>query len=259
MDKDGGPIAVPTADKRQARRIPLVWIVPLITALIGVWLAWDTFSKRGPTITIAFESAGGLQAGQSQLKFKDVTMGTVKSLAVSPDFSQVIVTVETTREAEPLLSDKTVFWVVKPELFAGRISGLDTLLSGSYIGMLPSTEKGKSERHFVGSANPPVLTASAPGTIFKLETRRVGSISLANSVALASVSGGMSVKTAPALSLQAMVSAARSQTKAACPSEARMLETCGTAGIGLPRFGTPPGDSHLKDSGSFESDARRSS
>ena len=174
--------AVPTADKRQARRIPLVWIVPLVTALIGAWLAWDTFSKRGPTITIAFESAGGLQAGQSQLKFKDVTMGTVKSLAVSPDFSQVIVTVETTREAEPLLSDKTTFWVVKPQLFAGRISGLDTLLSGSYIGMLPSTEKGKPERHFVGSDNPPVLPVSAPGTVFKLETRRVGSISLGSPI-----------------------------------------------------------------------------
>jgi len=173
---------VPTAGKRHARRIPLVWIVPLVTALIGAWLAWDTFSKRGPTITIAFESAGGLQAGQSQLKFKDVTMGTVKSLAVSPDFSQVIVTVETTREAEPLLSDKTVFWVVQPQLFAGRLTGLDTLLSGSYIGMLPSTEKGKSERHFVGSPNPPVLPVSTPGTVFKLETRRVGSISLGSPI-----------------------------------------------------------------------------
>jgi paraquat-inducible protein B len=182
MDKDHEAVAVPTATRRRARRIPIVWIVPLITALIGSWLAWDTFSKRGPTITISFESAAGLQAGQSQLKFKEVVMGTVKSIAVAPDFSKVIVTVETTREAEPLLSDKTIFWVVKPQLFAGRISGLDTLLSGSYIGMLPSTAKGKPERHFVGSDNPPVLPVSAPGTVFKLETRRVGSISLGSPI-----------------------------------------------------------------------------
>lgn len=182
MDTRQEAVAVPTAAKRKARRIPLVWLVPLITALIGAWLAWDTFSKRGPTITITFESADGLQAGQSQLKFKDVVMGTVKSIAVTPDFARVIVTVETTHEAEPLLSDKTVFWVVKPQLFAGRISGLDTLLSGSYIGMLPSTEKGTFQRHFVGSPNPPVLPMSAPGTVFKLETGRVGSISLGSPI-----------------------------------------------------------------------------
>lgn len=182
MDTHQEAVVVPTAAKRQSRRIPLVWIVPLITALIGAWLAWDTLSKRGPAITIAFDSADGLQAGQSQLKFKDVVMGTVKSITVTPDFSGVMVTVETTREAEPLLSDKTIFWVVKPQLFAGRISGLDTLLSGSYIGMLPSTAKGRPERHFIGSANPPVLPVSSPGTVFKLETTRVGSISLGSPI-----------------------------------------------------------------------------
>ena len=58
----------------------------------------------------------------------------------------MLVTVETVREAEPLLTDKTIFWVVKPELFAGNITGLETLLSGSYIGMRPSAEKGKPGR-----------------------------------------------------------------------------------------------------------------
>ena len=144
MSESGRPTPLPTAGVHRRRRIPLIWIVPLITALIAAWLAWDTFSKRGPTITISFKSAAGLTAGQSQLKFKDVTMGTVKSITVSPDLSKVLVTVETTHEAEPLLNDKTIFWVVKPQLFAGNISGLDTLLSGSYIGMLPSTEKGEA-------------------------------------------------------------------------------------------------------------------
>jgi paraquat-inducible protein B len=182
MDIHRDTTSVSTAAVRHQRRIPLIWLVPAITALIAAWLAWDTFSRRGPTIIIAFEAASGLQPGQSQLKFKDVTMGTVKSIAVTPDFSQVLVTVETTHEAEPLLTDKTIFWVVKPQLFAGRISGLDTLLSGSYIGMLPSTEKGKPQRHFVGSANPPVLPVSAPGTVFRLQTATIGSISLGSPV-----------------------------------------------------------------------------
>ncbi|UYN93132.1 MAG: MCE family protein [Enhydrobacter sp.] len=172
------PIPVPIAGVRQRRRIPLVWLVPAVTLLIALWLAWDTYSKRGPTITVAFEQADGLQAGQSQLKFKDVTMGTVKSIAVAPDFSKVLVRIETTREAEPLLTDKTIFWVVKPQLFAGSVSGLDTLLSGSYVGMMPSTEPGKSQREFVGKADPPILKTSTPGTVFILESRKLRSIGL---------------------------------------------------------------------------------
>src|SRR5260370_36319351 len=106
MDTHHGPASVPTATKRRQRRIPLIWLVPVITALIGGWLAWDTFSKRGPTITIEVASASGLTAGQSQLKFKDVSLGTVKSIDIAPDLSKVIVTGETTHAAQPLLTDK---------------------------------------------------------------------------------------------------------------------------------------------------------
>lgn len=172
------PAEVPTAGVHSRRRIPLVWIVPILTGLIAAWLAWDTYSQRGPTITIAFDTAAGLTAGQSQLKYRNVVMGTVKTITVAPDLSKVLVTVETVREAEELLTDKTIFWVVKPQLFAGNVTGLDTLLSGSYIGMRPTTEKGKPQRSFVGNRDPPVLQASAKGTTFKLETKRLGSISL---------------------------------------------------------------------------------
>jgi paraquat-inducible protein B len=131
---------------------------------------------------VSFDTAAGLTAGQSQLKFKDVTMGTVKSVAVAPDLSKVLVTIETTHEATPLLTDKTVFWIVKPQLFAGNISGLDTLLSGSYVGMLPTTDAGKPQREFTGKADPPILTTEVPGTTFILETRRLRSISLGSPI-----------------------------------------------------------------------------
>jgi len=182
MTDTSKPAPLPTAGARRRRPIPLVWIIPVLAALIAAWLAWDTYSKRGPTITILFDSGDGLQAGQSLLKFKDVTMGTVKTIVVTPDFNKVLVTVETTREAEPLLGEKTVFWIVKPQLFAGSLSGLDTLISGSYIGMLPSTEKGKRGQNFVGSQYPPILTTAEPGTIFKLETRKLGSLSLGSPI-----------------------------------------------------------------------------
>ena len=137
MNDNPSPPAPVQAATRRSRRFPIIWIIPVLAIAIGAWLAWDTYSKRGPTITISFQTAEGLQPGKSQLKFKEMVLGTVDSMALTPDHKRVVVTVATTREAEPLLSDTTVFWVVKPRLFAGSLSGLDTLLSGAYIGMMP--------------------------------------------------------------------------------------------------------------------------
>jgi len=171
-----------TARARRSRRIPVIWLIPIIAIAIGGWLAWDTLSKEGPTITVTFDSAEGLQAGQSQLKFREIVLGTVKSLDLAPDHSHVIVTIATTRQAEPLLTDQTVFWVVKPRLFAGNISGLDTLLSGSYVGMLPGATEGRAQRVFTGREDPPVLQAHVPGHTFSLRATKLGSISVGSPV-----------------------------------------------------------------------------
>ena len=159
-----------------------MWLIPLLAVAIGGWLAWDTLSRKGPTITITFESAEGLQAGQSQLKFKEIVLGTVKSLDLTPDETHVSVVVETTRQAERLLTDTTIFWVVKPRLFAGNLEGLSTLTSGSYIGMLPSQPPGKQRREFVGREDPPVLEANVPGHTFQLTASQIGSISVGSPI-----------------------------------------------------------------------------
>jgi paraquat-inducible protein B len=176
------PGNVPHASTRRSRRISIIWIVPLLAVAVGAWLAWDTLSKEGPKIKVTFESGEGLQAGQSQLKYKDIVFGTVKSLELSPDKWHVVVTIATTHEAEPLLTEHTVFWVVKPRLFAGNISGLDTILSGSYIGMVPSESGGKSQRDFVGQEDPPILQAHIPGHIFLLKSPRIGSITVGSPI-----------------------------------------------------------------------------
>jgi paraquat-inducible protein B len=174
--------ALPQATTRRSRRLSIIWIVPLVAIAIGAWLAWDTLSKEGPTIKITFDGGEGLQAGQSQLKYKDIVFGTVKSLDLSPDHSHVVVTVATTHQAAPLLTEGTIFWVVKPRLFAGNISGIETLLSGSYIGMLPAAEAGKSQRDFVGREDPPVLGAHVPGRTFLLKSKRIGSVSVGSPI-----------------------------------------------------------------------------
>jgi paraquat-inducible protein B len=182
--------ALPQAATRRSRRISIIWIVPLVAVAIGAWLAWDTLSKEGPTIKISFEGGEGLQAGQSQLKYKDIVFGTVKNLALSPDQTHVVVTVATTHQAGPLLTDGTIFWVVKPRLFAGNISGIETLLSGSYIGMLPAATAGKSQREFIGREDPPVLGAHVPGRTFLLKSKRIGAVSVGSPIFFRDLSVG---------------------------------------------------------------------
>jgi len=176
------PPVVARAAARRSRRISVIWVIPLVAIAIGAWLAWDTWSKEGPTITVTFDTAEGLQPGKSQLKFKDIVFGTVDNVALSPDHTHVVVTIATTAGAEPLLSNKTVFWVVKPRLFAGSISGLETLLSGSYVGMLPGAAAGKPQRAFKGQEDPPILTEQTPGHVFLLKAKRLGSIQLGSPI-----------------------------------------------------------------------------
>ena len=176
------PPVLAQATTRRSRRLSVIWLIPLVAVAIGAWLAWDTLSKQGPTITVSFNTAEGLQPDQSQLKFKDIVFGTVKSLKLSPDHTRVVVTIATTHDAKPLLTDKTIFWVVKPRLFAGSVSGLETLLSGSYVGMLPGPTAGKPQNKFTGQEDPPILSEHVPGHTFLMKAKRLGSISLGSPI-----------------------------------------------------------------------------
>jgi paraquat-inducible protein B len=168
--------SLPEARVARRRRVSVIWIIPVITLLIAAWLAWDTLSKRGPLITISFQSAEGLTAGQSQIRFKDIPLGTVQSITLAPDYTHVIVAARMNREATHLLTNKARLWVVKPRLFAGNLSGFETILSGSYIEILPSTSPGQPQRHFTGLEDPPVLQSDIPGRTFLLKADRVGSL-----------------------------------------------------------------------------------
>jgi paraquat-inducible protein B len=182
MSEAAGEPRMVLASTRRSRRLSAIWLLPIIAVAIGAWLAWDTLSKEGPTITITFETAEGLQAGQSQLKFRDISLGTVESLALSEDHTHVLVTVATTKQADPLLTADAQFWVVKPRLFAGNVSGLSTLISGSYIGMLPGDATAAHKHEFAGREDPPVLASNVPGRTFLLKATRLGSVTLGSPI-----------------------------------------------------------------------------
>jgi paraquat-inducible protein B len=180
---DQHPTAVVRSSRiEHRRRLSLIWAIPVVTVIIGGWLAWRTLSNRGPLITVTFETAEGLKADQSHVLHKDVEMGVVQKVSLSPDLKRVQVTVRMNREAEPLLTDRAQFWVVRPRFFAGSISGLQTLFSGSYIDLLPSAEGGQPQSDFIGLENPPVLQSDVPGRTFLLEANRMGSLNLGSPI-----------------------------------------------------------------------------
>jgi len=153
----------------------IVWLIPLVAALIGGWLAWKAWSEAGPTITLTFKTAEGLAAGKTKIKFKDVEVGTITDVDISDDLENVIVTAELENGTEPYMHEGTRFWVVRARVAAGQVSGLSTLFSGAYIGMDPST-KGAPTRSFVGLEEAPIVTAGAQGTQFRLRTDELGSL-----------------------------------------------------------------------------------
>jgi paraquat-inducible protein B len=172
---DEGEIPRAVARKPGPRTLQLVWIVPIVAALVGAGIAVKAFIDRGPTITIQFRSAEGIEANKTKIKHKAVDVGTVRSVKLSEDHKSVIVTAEMAPDAKDFLVDDTRFWVVRPRIAGGEISGLSTLLAGSYIGADPghSTE---SRRQFIGLESPPVVTSDLPGKAFTLLASNLGSL-----------------------------------------------------------------------------------
>lgn len=164
-----------TPEIKQRRSFSIVWIVPIVALLIGAWLVYKAVSEKGPTITITFESAEGLEAGKTKIKYKDVVLGTVTAIVLADDFSHVTVTAEMAKESKHYLTEKTRFWVVRARVAAGQVTGLGTLFSGAYIGIDPDLE-GKSIRHFKGLEKPPMVTGEIAGRQYRLAANRLGSL-----------------------------------------------------------------------------------
>ncbi|WP_434627188.1 intermembrane transport protein PqiB [Chromobacterium sp. CV08] len=178
-EQDELPQAVPVRRHRWAPS--LVWLIPAVAALIGGWLAVHAVLSRGPTVTISFQNAEGIEAGKTRIKYKDVEIGEVTSVKLSPDRHAIIATAQLSKEADNYLVADSRFWVVRPRVSGGGVSGLGTVLSGSYIGM----DIGKSEARktdFVGLETPPIINADLPGQTFFLRADNLGSLNTGSPV-----------------------------------------------------------------------------
>jgi paraquat-inducible protein B len=169
---------LPTPVVQNRRWIPrLVWVVPIAAAVIGISLLIRNWENEGPRITISFLSGEGVQVGKTLVKYRDVTVGHVSAVGLSADHQTVLVSADLSKDAASLLKADTQFWIVRPRIGVGSVSGLSTLLSGVYIGLKTGTAT-LSERHFMGLENPPALSHGPHGRELQLHAARAGSLAI---------------------------------------------------------------------------------
>ena len=173
MSGTGG--APPVARVRRTR-FSLVWLIPLLALAIAGYLGVRSVRSEGPLITVAWKTGDGLVAAQTRVKHKAVDLGQVETVLLSDDLQSVSATIRMRREAAPYLTDQARFWVVRPRLSSGSISGIETLVSGSYIEMDPGSRGGAQQDKFTGLENPPGVRSGEPGRTFVLRADRLGSL-----------------------------------------------------------------------------------
>jgi paraquat-inducible protein B len=169
---------LPAPAVRNRTWIPrLVWVVPIVAAVIGISLLVKNWENAGPQITISFLSGEGVQVGKTLIKYRDVTVGHVSAVVLSTDHQTVLVSADLSKDVASLLKADTQFWIVRPRIGVGSVSGLGTLLTGVYIGMKTGAAT-LDERHFIGLENPPALSHGPRGRELMLHAARAGSLGI---------------------------------------------------------------------------------
>lgn len=164
----------PKAKVRERKwKFPVVWVVPLVAAIVAGYLVYERVREFGPEITIQFRDATGLRAGQTPIRYRGVQIGEVTALELSKDRQHALVKARLRRSARSIAQEGSAFWIVRPELGIGNITGLATVVTGPQIEVLPGAGKEKSD--FVGLEDPPVAL-ERKGLKIVLVTGHLGSL-----------------------------------------------------------------------------------
>ncbi|WP_323763737.1 intermembrane transport protein PqiB [Marinovum sp.] len=168
--------ADPVVRRARGPRFSVIWLVPIIALAVSLGIAWQTYADRGVLIEIAFDSASGIAAEKTELRYRDVTVGLVEQVRFSGDLSKVIASVRINRDLAPYLDEDADFWVVRPEITAQGISGLSTVLSGVYIVGQWDSSPGTAQTSFEGLEDAPLNDPTEEGTRIRLTARDSNSI-----------------------------------------------------------------------------------
>jgi paraquat-inducible protein B len=175
------PLPKPRVTRRREWLPSLIWLIPIVAALVGITLVARILMERGPEVVLTFKTAEGLEAGKTAVKYKDVQIGLVTHLRLARDRSHVRVLVQFNKDAEGFTASDSRFWVVRPRLDTSGISGLNTLLSGAYIGADAGVSK-ETAGEFTGLETPPIVTRDDSGKQFLLRANDVGSLDVGSPV-----------------------------------------------------------------------------
>lgn len=159
----------------------LIWLVPVLAAVVGLSLAVHSWLQAGPQVTVSFQNAEGLDAGKTPVKYKNVVIGKVRNIRLSSDRSHVLVVLALEKSASGFANKGTRFWVVRPRVGLGGVSGIGTLFSGAYIGADVGDSKTPVD-HFKGLETPPAVNTGAPGRSFTLRSGDLGSLDIGSPV-----------------------------------------------------------------------------
>ena len=155
-------------------QLPIVWLVPAVALGVALWLIYPEYLDRGTQITIEFADASGIQVGNTDLEYRGVPAGKVKAVELKPDLQGVLVRVRLEAHAKAVARKGGQFWIERPEVDLSGVSGLETLLTGAHINVIPGT--GPAETHFVGLANPPSLNGTGRGRAFYVFSEHLGTL-----------------------------------------------------------------------------------
>lgn len=175
---------------RVTSRLSLAWILPFVAILFTGWVLWDSYTDRGALVEISFEKAGGVVAGETRVRRNDVDVGRVESVRLADDLNSVVVSVRMNPQVAPYLDEDTRFWIVNARINTTEISGLGTLLSGSYIEVDWDDIPGERRSEFVGLTEPPLTARGTPGLRLTLNADEAGYIYVGSPVFLRQIEVG---------------------------------------------------------------------
>lgn len=178
---DREEVAQATVVSKKGTRISVVWIIPILAAVVAIGIAVQRVLNEGPTITIVFAVAEGIEAGKTVVKYKDVKIGQVTNVELAADSAKVEVTAKMSKRVAALMVEDAKFWVVEPRVTLSGVSGLGTLLSGNYIGFATG-KSDKPQRTFTALEVPPIITGGQPGREFTLQAHDLGSLGIGSPV-----------------------------------------------------------------------------
>ena len=171
----GGASDAPEVVVEKGRGLSPIWLIPIVALIVAGVLAYQAIQERGPKVMILFESAEGLEAGKSKVKYRDVEIGTVDLIQLH-DPKHVEVHISLHKRATPYLTESAKFWVVRPRVGSGGVSGLGTLISGAYLTVQIGKPEDPRTRQFTGLEEPPLSAEDAPGVRFLLHTDHLGGL-----------------------------------------------------------------------------------